>query len=169
MHFEEIVMSSNPLESLVKLALTSKGLTVTQGTLDRYTGLLEAALKADEGQSLEGNVWADFVGGIQGDKFDGVVNAIGQSLGASSSEIAEFMLIASSTGDVLAGKAIELAEEELFAEINNITPTEPEAYSHFDTQSKEAAIAADIGREMFLRKEPNHIAAEEEVGSSDEE
>jgi len=169
MHFEEIVMSSNPLESLVKLALTSKGLTVTQGTLDRYTGLLEAALRADEGQSLEGSVWADFVGGIEGDKFDGVVNAIGQSLGASSSEIAEFMLIASSTGDVLAGKAIELAEEELFAEINNITPTEPEAYSHFDSQSKEAAIAADIGREMFLRKVPNHIAADEEVGSSDEE
>lgn len=169
MLFTEIVMSANPLESLVKLALTSKGLTVTQGTLDRYTGLLEAALRADEGQSLEGSVWADFVGGIQGDKFDGVVNAIGQSLGASSSEIAEFMLIASSTGDVLAGKAIELAEEELFAEINNITPTEPEAYSHFDTQSKEAAIAADIGREMFFRKEPSHIAADEEVGSSDEE
>lgn len=169
MLFSDIVTSSNPLESLVKLALTSKGVTVTQGTLDRYAGLLEAALMADEGQSLDGNIWSDFVGGIEGDKFDGVVNAIGQSLGASSSEIAEFMAIASSTSDVLAGKAIELAEEELFAEISNITPTEVEPYSHLDDQSKEAAIAADIGREMSLRKEANHIAADEEVGSSDEE
>jgi hypothetical protein len=166
MHFEEIVMSSNPLESLVKLALTSKGLTVTQGTLDRYTGLLEAALRADEGQSLEGSVWADFVGGIEGDRFERCCNAIGHTLGASASEIAQFLAIASATGDVLVGKDVALVEEELFAELEAIVPTEPEAYSHLDDRSKEAAIAADVGRDLHQRSEPSHRAADEEAEAS---
>ena len=169
MLFTEIVMSANPLESLVKLALTSKGLTVTQGTLDRYTGLLEAALRADEGQSLEGNIWREFVGQISGDKFEGCCNAIGQTIGASSSEIAEFLAVANSIGDVLAGKSVELAEEELFAELESIMPTEADAYSHLDEPSKHAAMAAQVGQEIYSRSEPDHRAAASEGEASHEE
>ena len=57
MLFSEIVSSQKPLESLVRLALSTKGVTVTDGTVDSYTSLLEAAILADEGESLDGNVW----------------------------------------------------------------------------------------------------------------
>lgn len=169
MLFSDIVNSSNPLEALVRVALTAKSISVTQGTLDRYTGLLEAALLADEGQSLEGNIWQEFVGQISGDKFEGCCNAIGQTIGASSSEIAEFLAIANSTGDVLAGKSIELAEEELFSELESIMPTEADAYSHLDEPSKHAAMAAQVGQEIYSRSEPDHRAQDSEGETSNEE
>ena len=169
MLFSDIVNSSNPLEALVRVALTAKSISVTQGTLDRYTGLLEAALLADEGQSLEGNIWQEFVGQISGDKFEGCCNAIGQTIGASSSEIAEFLAIANSTGDVLAGKSIELAEEELFSELESIMPTEADAYSHLDEPSKHAAMAAQVGQEIYSLSEPDHRAPYSEGEPSHEE
>lgn len=169
MLFSDIVTSSNPLEALVRMALTAKSVSVTQGTLDRYTGLLEAALLADEGQSLEGNIWQEFVGQISGDKFEGCCNAIGQTIGASSSEIAEFLAIANSTGDVLAGKSVELAEEELFSELESISPTEAESYSHLDEQSKIAAISAEVGRGIASRSEPDHRELDSEEQASNEE
>ena len=158
MQFNEIATAENPLEALVQMALTFKGITVTKGTIDRYSSLLEAALLADEGHSLEGNVWADFVGQIEGDRFEGCCNAIGQTIGASSSEITEFLAIANATGDVLAGKEIELAEDELFAELESITPTEVDAYSHLDEQSKTAAVEAESLR--AASNEPHHRADE---------
>ena len=166
MQFSEIATADNPLEALVQMALTFKGITVTKGTIDRYSSLLEAALLADEGHSLEGNVWADFVGQIEGDRFEGCCNAIGQTIGASSSEIAEFLAIASSTGDVLAGKSVELAEEELFSELESIMPTEADAYTHLDEQSKTAAIEAESSRAST--NEPDHRVSEE-GGHSNEE
>lgn len=169
MLFTDIVNSSNPLEALVRVALTAKSVSVTQGTLDRYTGLLEAALLADEGRSLEGNIWQEFVSQISGDKFEGCCNAIGQTIGASSSEIAEFLAIANSTGDVLAGKSVELAEEELFSELETISPTESEPYSHLDEPSKIAAISAEVGRGIASRSEPDHRAAASEGEASHEE
>ena len=66
MQFSEIIAAQKPLESLVRLAIATKGATVTDGTVDRYTSLLEAAILADEGESLDGNIWQDFVSGIDG-------------------------------------------------------------------------------------------------------
>ena len=166
MQFSEIATADNPLEALVQMALTFKGITVTKGTINRYSSLLEAALLADEGQSLEGNVWADFVGGIEGDRFEECCNAIGQTIGASSSEITEFLAIANATGDVLAGKEIELAEDELFAELESIMPTEADAYTHLDEQSKTAAIEVESAR--ATSNDPDHRASDE-GGYSDEE
>ena len=54
MRFNEIVHSARPLGQLVRLALSTKGVTVTDGTVDRYTGLLEAAILADDGDFRRG-------------------------------------------------------------------------------------------------------------------
>ena len=51
MLFSEIVSSQKPLESLVRLALSAKGVTVTDGTVDGTRALLEAAILADEGEA----------------------------------------------------------------------------------------------------------------------
>ena len=162
MLFAEIARSKNPLEQLVRLALTAKGVTVTAGTVDRYTGLLEAAILADEGESLDGNAWADFVDGIDGPKFEGVIRAIGTTLGASSSEVEQFMAVTNATIDVMAGETVEQAEAYLADDLASIAPTEAEAYAHLDDDSRAVAIEVDrvMGAPDPARPEPSHIAPE---------
>jgi hypothetical protein len=160
MEFSEIVNSNRPIEQLVRLALSTKGITVTEGTVARYRSLLEAAILADDGDALEGNTWAEFVGAIEGSKFVGVVEAIGVTLGASSSEIDQFISATNATIDVLAGEPIKRAEASLAADLDAIAPTEPEAYAHLDDDSRAVAIAVDraLGAPDPARPEPSHIA-----------
>jgi hypothetical protein len=163
MLFAEIARSKKPLESLVRLALSTKGVTVTDGTVQRYSSLLEAAILADEGENLDGNAWADFVGGIDGaSKFQGVVQAIGSTLGASSSEVEQFLAVTNATIDVMAGETVEQAEAYLEADLAAIVPTEPEAYAHLDADSQAVAIEVDrvMGAADPARPEPSHIADE---------
>jgi hypothetical protein len=162
MRFDEIVNSGRPLEQLVRLALSTKGVTVTDGTVDRYTGLLEAAILADDGDSLDGNVWQGFVHGIDGPKFPGVVRAIGSTIGASSSEVDQFMAVTSATIDVMAGETVEQAEAYLAADLAAIAPTEPEAYAHLDADGRAVAMEVDraLGAADPSRPEPSHIADE---------
>lgn len=162
MLFAEIARSKKPLESLVRLALTTKGITVTDGTVQRYSALLEAAILADEGESLDGNAWADFVDGIDGPKFEGVVKAIGTTLGASSCEVEQFMAVTNATIDVMAGEMVEQAEAYLDADLAAIVPTEPEAYAHLDADSQAVAMEVDraLGAADPSRPEPPHMADE---------
>ena len=162
MLFNDIITAQRPLEALVRLALVTKGVSVTQGTLERYAGLLEAALMADEGRQLDGNVWKDFVEGIEGGKFAGVVAAVGESLGASSSEVQQFLAVANATGDVIGGLSVANAEEALADEFDAIAPTKPEPYSHLDEDSRTVAIEVDraMGAADPARPEPDHRAAE---------
>ncbi len=125
MRFNEIVHSGRPLEQLVRLALSTKGVTVTDGTVDRYTGLLEAAILADDGDALEGNIWQGFVAELDGpSKYEGVIHAIGQTLGASSSEIQQFMAVSNATIDALSGTPVDEAEQFLAEDLESIQPTE---------------------------------------------
>lgn len=163
MRFDEIVSSARPLEQLVRLALMTKDVTVTDGTVQRYSSLLEAAILADEGESLDGNAWADFVDGIDGaSKFQGVVKAIGSTLGASSSEISQFFAVTNATIDVMSGETVEQAAACLEADLAAIKPTEPEAYAHLDADSQAVAIEVDraLGAPDLSRPEPSHIADE---------
>ena len=160
MQFLEIVSSRKPLESLVRLALSTKGVTVTDGTVERYTSLLEAAIMADEGDALEGNVWQDFVAEIGGQsKYEGVVHAIGQTLGASSSEVKQFMAVSNATIDALSGVPVDTAEQFLASDLEAIQPTETEPYAHLDDASRIAAEEAD---RMFGADgdAPSHIESE---------
>ena len=160
MRFDEIVNSGRPLEQLVRLALSAKGVTVTDGTVDRYTGLLEAAILADDGDSLDGNVWQGFVAELDGpSKYEGVVHAIGQTLGASSSEVKQFMAVSNATIDALSGVPVDTAEQFLASDLEAIQPTETEPYAHLDDASRIAAEEADrvFGADGDA---PSHIESE---------
>lgn len=166
MRFDEIVKSARPLEQLVRLALSTKGVTVTDGTVDRYTGLLEAAIFADDGDSLDGNVWQGFVAELDGpSKYEGAIHAIGQMLNASSSEIQQFMAVSSATIDALSGVPVDTAEQFLASDLEAIRPTETEPYAHLDDASRIAAEEAD---RVFGANDdaPSHIESAE--GDGDE-
>ena len=161
MRFDQIATSTRPLDQLVRLALSTKGATVTDGTVRRYASLLEAAILADDGDSLDGNVWADFVGGIEGEsKFHGAVQAIGSMLGASSSEVQQFIAVTNATIDVVAGEPVDQAEAYLAADLAAIAPTEADAYAHLDDDSRAVALEVDraLGAADPSRPEPSHIA-----------
>lgn len=170
MQFSEIVAAQKPLESLVRLALSTKGVTVTDGTVDNYTSLLEAAILADEGDALEGNVWQDFVAGIDGDsKYEGSIRSIAETLGASSSEVDQFMAVSNASIDALTGTPMEEAEQFLADDLEAIHPTEAEPYSHLDDESRVVSMEVDrvMGAPDPTRPEPSHL--EEADGGDDGE
>lgn len=171
MLFNDIVASQRPLESLVRLALSTKGVTVTDGTVDRYTSLLEAAILADEGESLDGNVWQDFIAGIDGEtKYEAAIRSIGDTLGASSSEVSQFMAVSNATIDALTGTPVDEAEAYLASDLEAIAPTEPEDYAHLDDESRVVSIEVDraLGAPDPLRPEPDHLASEGDGGDDGE-
>lgn len=53
MRFTDLASSATPLVALVEFALAAKGVTVTRGTIDRYASLLDAAIRADEGEPID--------------------------------------------------------------------------------------------------------------------
>ena len=163
MLFSEIVNSNRPIEQLVRLALSAKGVTVTTGTVDRYTSLLEAAILVDDGESLDGNVWADFIAGIDGaSKYEGAIRSIADTLGASSSEVEQFLAVSNATIDALTGTPMDEAEQFLAADLEAIVPTEAKDYSHLDDESRVVAMEVDraLGGPGASRPEPSHIEAE---------
>jgi hypothetical protein len=171
MLFSEVVSSQKPLESLVRLALSTKGVSVTDGTVDRYTSLLEAAILADDGESLDGNVWQDFVAGIDGEsKFEAAVRSIADTLGAASSEVDQFMAVSNATIDVLTGTPIDQAEQYLADDLDAIAPTDAEPYSHLDDESRVVSMEVDraLGEPDPTRPEPSHIASEGDGGDDGE-
>jgi hypothetical protein len=166
MLFSEVVSSQKPLESLVRLALSTKGVSVTDGTVDRYTSLLEAAILADDGESLDGNVWQDFVAGIDGEsKFEAAVRSIADTLGAASSEVDQFMAVSNATIDVLTGTPIDQAEQYLADDLDAIAPTDAEPYSHLDDESR--VVSMEVDRALG-EPEPSHIASEGDGGDDGE-
>ena len=161
MRFEQIATSTRPLEQLARLALATKGITVTQGTIDQYTGLLAAAIQHDDGDPLDGNVWQQFVASVEGpSKYEAVCRAIGSTLGASSSEVDQFLAVTDATISVLGGSQIDAAEAALANDLAAITPTEAEAYAHLDEPSRTVAVELDraIGAPDPSRPKPSHIA-----------
>jgi hypothetical protein len=153
-----------PLDALIEFALLQRGVTVTAGTVQRYSGLLEAAILADDGDDITGNVWSDFVGAIDGSKFAGVVHAVAETLGASSSDADSFIALAGAVIDVRSGLPLGDAEAALADDLAAIEPTEPLAYAHLDEGSRTVAIELDraIGAPDPARPEPSHIAEGDE-------
>ena len=167
MLFNEIVNSNRPIEQLVRLALSAKNVTVTTGTVERYASLLEAAILVDDGESLDGNVWADFIGGIDSEsKYEGVIRSIADTLGASSSEVDQFMAVSNATIDALTGTPMEEAEQYLADDLEAIVPTEAEDYAHLDDESRIISMEVDraLGAPDPSRPEPSHIASEGDGG-----
>ena len=83
-------------------------------------------------------------------------------LGASSSEVDQFLAVTDATISVLGGSQIDVAEAALADDLAAIAPTEVEAYAHLDEPSRTVAIELDraIGAADPARREPSHVADE---------
>lgn len=162
MRFTDLANSKTPLASLVEFALATKGVTVTKGTIDRYASLLDAAIRADEGEPIDHTPWSDFVSGLDGNKYEAAVRSVASALGASSSEVDQFFAISDAVVAARSGASVEEVEAGLAAELEAIQPTSPELYEHLDDDSR--AFREEIDRAFGspdpARPEPNHIAEE---------
>ena len=93
-----------PLERLVEAGFTQLGLTTSSSSVGRYTALLEAAIKADEGESIERSPWADFIGNLEGEnKFESAIKAVAPTLGASEQQANQFLAMSYAAVEVLDG------------------------------------------------------------------
>lgn len=140
------------------------GVTLTNGTVERYASLLEEAILSADGESLDGNVWQDFVAGIDcASKYEGVIRSIGSTLGDSSSEVAQVIAVSNATINTLSDVPIDQAEQFLADDLEAIQPTDAEPYAHLDNASRIALGEADrvFGAPDPSRPEPSHIASDD--------
>jgi hypothetical protein len=162
MQFTDIANSKRPLAALVEFALATKGVTVTKGTIDRYASLLDAAIRADDGEPIDHTPWSDFVSGLDGNKYEAAVRSVASALGASSSEVEQFFAVSNAVIEARSGASVEEVEAELAAELEVIQPTEPALYEHLDQNSKVFREELDraFGAPDPARPEPDHLAEE---------
>jgi len=89
--FRDIATAQYPLRELVSFALKQKGAELRPDTITRYTEMLETAILIDDGEDLRGDV-AEFVNALPAhNKFAAVIQSLGETLGASSEEINQFI------------------------------------------------------------------------------
>ena len=153
----DIANSQNPLAALIEAALREKGADLTTQTVARYEQLMSAAIRMDDGEKIDGGPWAAFLADFpDGSKVKGAVEAIGVSIGASSSEITQFLSMSEGVAAIRAGDDPDVVEEQLQAEFEAMEKTEPERYSHLDEESQAFMIAVDdaMGEEDPERPEP---------------
>ena len=163
---KDIKTAEYPLERLVEAGFTQLGLTTSSSSVGRYTALLEAAIKADEGESIERSPWADFIGNLEGDnKFEAAIRAIAPTLGATEQQANQFIAMSYATVAVLDGEDVEAVEAELAEELELAEGAEElEPYSHLDDEGKQEQLA-HIARQTAPdpdRPEPPHLAEEDE-------
>lgn len=161
-----IPLSDTALYWLTETGFTQLGLTTSSSSVSRYTALLEAAIKADEGESIERSPWADFIGNLEGEnKFEAAIRAIAPTLGATEQQANQFIAMSYATVAVLDGEDVEAVEAELAEELELAEGAEElEPYSHLDDEGRQEQLA-HIARQAAPdpdRPEPPHLAEEGE-------
>jgi len=163
----QIANADHPLEALVEFALQQKGASVTLDTVQRYASLLEAAILADEGESLDGNVFQGFIQALDGErKFESAIDAIGATLNASPAEISQFKEITSAVSDVRSGVPLGAVQADLVSSLDELGEEQDDSkeglYTHLDDDTRIARLESD--RVFGAEDEPSHIAPENELG-----
>ncbi|MDB9703747.1 hypothetical protein OAA86_06600 [Rhodospirillales bacterium] len=163
----QLAKAGRPLEALVQFALEQKGASLTNDTVQRYASLLEAAILADEGESLDGNTFQDFVQALDGErKFESAIDAIGATLNASPAEISQFKEITSAVSDVRSGVPLESVQLDLVAALDELGEEQDDSeeglYAHLDDDTRIARLESD--RVFGAEDEPSHIAPENKLG-----
>jgi hypothetical protein len=150
------------MAALVEFALTEKKLKTTPDTITHYTSLLEAAVEADTGgtYSEEMRPFIDSLG--EGDRFPAAVAALGTYIGASTSEVQQFLNTADSVIAIREGADVEHVEESLATLLESEPQTEPEAFAHLDEESRGRRIEYDklMAQPDPNRPEPSHLVDE---------
>jgi len=163
----QLANADHPLEALVEFALQQKGASVTMDTVQRYASLLEAAILADEGVSLDGNIFQNFIQALDGErKFESAIDAIGVALNASPAEISQFKEITSAVSDVRSGVPLDAIQADLVSSLNRLAEEQDDSeeglYAHLDDDTRIARL--ESARVFGAEDEPSHIAPENELG-----
>ena len=159
--FRDIATAQYPLRELVSFALKQKGAELRPDTITRYTEMLETAILIDDGKDLHGDV-AEFVNALPNhNKFVGVIQSLGDTLGATLDEINQFMMITDGVIAVSEGQNIDFVEQALIDDLGEPTyeldDTAP--YSHLDQDTAELWAEQDAlnRRPDPSRPEPDHV------------
>jgi len=159
--FRDIATAQYPLEELVKFALKQKGAEIRPDTVMRYTEMLETAILIDDGEDVRGDV-AEFINALPTQKkFESVIQTLGETLGASSREIRDFMMVTDGVIAVSEGQSLDSVEAELMNELGEKSAEldDSESYAHLDANTAELWAEQDEAnrRPDPSRPEPDHL------------
>ena len=164
--FRDIATAQYPLRELVIFALKQKGAELRPDTITRYTEMLETAILIDDDEDVHGDV-AEFVNALPNhNKFAGVIQSLGETLGATSDEINQFMMITDGVIAVSEGRNVDSVEAALIDDLSEPThdldDTAP--YSHLDQNTAELWAEQDALNRCPdpSRPEPNHIMEDDD-------
>ena len=143
MSLRNIAASKTPLAELVRFALTEKQLPVNNASIAHFSSMLAAAVEADTGGTVAEDM-QPFIDSLNAaEKFPAAVEALGSYNGASSGEVRQFLNIADSAVAIRGGADPEAVETKLTTLLEEEPPTAPEAYAHFDEESRKQHLAQE--------------------------
>lgn len=161
--FEELMQLApeDKLPSLIEDMLNYKGKTIVRSEIERWADLARTAHAADMGLDIEGQPWASYVAGLDGDsKLETAIRNFAQTVGATPREANQFIEVLYAAADVVDGTDTAQVEAELMETIQDVEGSdELLPYAHLDDASRTERIAYDAKmREPDpARPEPAHI------------
>ena len=161
--FEELMQLApeDKLPALIEDMLNFKGKTVVRSEIERWADLARTAHAADMGLDIEGQPWASYVAGLDGEsKLETAVRNFAQTVGATPRETNQFIEVLYAAADVVDGADAAQVEAELMDAIEDADGSdELLPYSHLDETSRADRLAYDAKmREPDpARPEPAHI------------
>ena len=107
------------LPCLIEDMLNFKGKTVVRSEMERWADLARTAHAADMGLDIEGQPWASYVAGLNGDsKLETAIRNFAQTVGATPREANQFIEVLYAAADVVEGADVALVEAELLDAID---------------------------------------------------
>lgn len=161
--FEELMQLApeDKLPALIADMLNYKGKTVVRSEIERWADLARTAHAADMGLDIEGQPWASYVTGLDGDsKLETAVRNFAQTVGATPREANQFIEVLYAAADVVDGADAARVEAELMETIQGVEGSdELLPYAHLDDASRAERLAYDakMREPDSARPEPPHI------------
>jgi len=133
------------LPALIEDMLNFKGKTIVRSEIERWADLARTAHAADMGLDIEGQPWASYVAGLDGEsKLETAVRNFAQTVGATPREANQFIEVLYAAADVVEGADAAQVEAELMETIQNVEGSdEVMPYSHLDDASRADRLAHD--------------------------
>lgn len=109
------------LPSLIEDMLNSKGKTIVRSEIERWADLARTAHAADMGLDIEGQPWASYVAGLDGEsKLETAIRNFAQIVGATPREANQFIEVLYAAADVVEGADAAQVEAELMDAIDGV-------------------------------------------------
>ena len=161
--FEELMQLApeDKLPALIEDMLNFKGKTVVLSEIERWADLARTAHAADMGLDIEGQPWASYVAGLDGDsKLETAARNFAQTVGATPREANQFIEVLYAASDVVDDADVAQVEAEMMDAIEDVDGSdELLPYSHLEEASRADRLAYDAKMRAPdpARPEPPHI------------